>query len=360
MYRIATITFLLLVCISCSKSDTSKSNQNCNGVSCNKNETHTELLDQFSTVRKICSDQSACSFNEKCYAGKCQPACNTDADCQEQKCHPALSLCLDQKYFIERCDGIDNDGNNQIDEGFDFDGDGFIQCAIPPPQLLQPQDCNDRDPKISPNETEKCGDQKDNNCNGQIDEECVSSNNVPTTDDSGNHADTPIDNECADGSCIRSWHYIPERLGNCQSEADTSEYKYIFAGFDLYSKNENPCRGIIDVYIRNEDGTPACVASAAVQSDDSFIGYVSNGAEGEKSLARIRGIPQGENWMVWVIADAKNTLRDPHHVFDEEKVIINSKKPSLSLLQKYGLDEQLCEGLAGFSYRVLFERKLTE
>ena len=114
------------------------------------------------------------------------------------------------------------------------------------------------------------------------------------------------------------------------------------------------------MYIRNEDGTPACVVSVAVQSDDSFIGHVPNGEEGEKSLARIRGIPQGDNWMVWVIADAKNSLRDPHHVYEEEKVIVNSKKPPLSLLQKYGLNDQLCEGLAGFSYRVLFERKVFE
>jgi hypothetical protein len=43
---------------------------------------------------------------------------------------------------VEVCDGIDNDNDGLIDEGFDVDGDGFKACG---------GDCNDTDPAINPN-----------------------------------------------------------------------------------------------------------------------------------------------------------------------------------------------------------------
>ena len=71
----------------------------------------------------------------------------------------------------EECgDGIDNNCNVQIDEGCavctDNDGDGYFaqQNCVPG------GDCVDTDASINPGALEVCGDNIDNNCNGEVDE----------------------------------------------------------------------------------------------------------------------------------------------------------------------------------------------
>ena len=56
----------------------------------------------------------------------------------------------------EVCDGIDNNCDGSVDEGFDKDNDGFTTCE---------GDCDDTNPDIYPGE-EPCG--TDNNCDGVI------------------------------------------------------------------------------------------------------------------------------------------------------------------------------------------------
>ena len=65
----------------------------------------------------------------------------------------------------EVCDGVDNDCNGKVDEGFDKDGDGYFECK----QANAPLDCNDMDPTIHPGANELCNG-VDDNCDGQIDE----------------------------------------------------------------------------------------------------------------------------------------------------------------------------------------------
>ncbi len=49
----------------------------------------------------------------------------------------------------EVCDGIDNNCNNQVDEGFDADGDGVKSCQ---------GDCDDGNPYVHINHIEVCDD----------------------------------------------------------------------------------------------------------------------------------------------------------------------------------------------------------
>jgi hypothetical protein len=85
----------------------------------------------------------------------------------------------------EVCDGKDNDCDGLIDEGVkttfyrDRDGDTYgnyndsLQaCTRPSGYVANGTDCNDNNAAIKPGATEVCGDGIDNNCDGQIDENC--------------------------------------------------------------------------------------------------------------------------------------------------------------------------------------------
>ena len=61
----------------------------------------------------------------------------------------------------EVCDGLDDDCDGEVDEGFDLDGDGFTSCD---------GDCDDDDPGVHPGSDEYCNG-IDDDCDGVIDEE---------------------------------------------------------------------------------------------------------------------------------------------------------------------------------------------
>ena len=63
----------------------------------------------------------------------------------------------------EICDGIDNDDDGLIDEDFDADGDGFVACG-------ESADCDDSDASIFPGAVEVAGDMIDNDCDHLVDE----------------------------------------------------------------------------------------------------------------------------------------------------------------------------------------------
>ncbi len=69
----------------------------------------------------------------------------------------------------EICNGIDDDCEGGVDEGFDVDGDDFTVCGQDGEAGTADDDCDDGDEDVNPNATEVC-DGEDNNCDGVADE----------------------------------------------------------------------------------------------------------------------------------------------------------------------------------------------
>jgi hypothetical protein len=109
-----------------------------------------------------------------CFAGAADAASCKDRDndgyFNNEGCGTAVD-CDDNDAAInpdatEVCDGIDNNCDGSIDEGFDADGDGYSSCG---------GDCNDADPAVNPGASEgpegdpTCSDTIDNDCDGLTD-----------------------------------------------------------------------------------------------------------------------------------------------------------------------------------------------
>jgi len=90
------------------------------------------------------------------------------------------------------CDGLDNDCDGQVDENCDQDNDGycradFTRVGNPAVCPLVGADCNDNDATINPGATEVC-DGVDNNCSGTIDIGAVDANTYYVDCDGDNYA----------------------------------------------------------------------------------------------------------------------------------------------------------------------------
>ena len=105
--------------------------------------------------------------NTSCGQGKCQ---HTVPNCQDG----AAVVCdPDEGKDEETCDGIDNDCDLMVDEGYpDTDGDGLKDCLDPDDDNdgdADGVDCSPLDPAVSSQAVEVCNN-VDDNCNDEIDE----------------------------------------------------------------------------------------------------------------------------------------------------------------------------------------------
>lgn len=128
-----------------------------------------------------------------------------DCDDNDPAVHPGAT---------ETCDNKDNNCDGQVDEGPDKDGDGYAIC-----------DCNDNDPAIRPGAVEVC-DGIDNDCDGRKDEDFD-----------------------------RDWDGWSTCMGDCD---DTNRYVYPGAT-EICDKKDNNCDGKVDEgFDKDGDGYTTC------------------------------------------------------------------------------------------------------
>jgi hypothetical protein len=157
-------------------------------------------------------------------------------------------------------DGIDNNCNGLAEEGcpecVDVDGDGYyaqIGCGTP-------VDCDDSKSAIHPGAAELCGDQADNDCDGEVDESSAvdALTFYPDTDADGFGADTNVVRACEPpaGYTLTG--------GDCD---DTASFVYPGA-MEICNGSDDDCDGVIDNDCSNQLCTPeevslfdSCVAS---------------------------------------------------------------------------------------------------
>jgi hypothetical protein len=116
-------------------------------------------------------DEGAGDFDGDGIGDCVDPDDDDDGDPDTADCKPLNSLIFHGQ--VEACDGIDNNCDAQVDEGFaDFDVDGLKDCVDPDDDNdVDPDttDCQPFDARINHAAQEVC-DGVDNDCDGQIDE----------------------------------------------------------------------------------------------------------------------------------------------------------------------------------------------
>jgi len=183
----------------------------------------------------------------------------------------------------ESCDGIDNNCDGVIDEGFnlqtfyaDTDSDGYgdsnnslSACTMPTGYVTDDMDCDDTDPNINPNATEVC-DGVDNNCDGNIDEGLTQTYFADIDGDGFGDANDSV------SACAAPSGYVAD-----DTDCDDTDGNNYPGNTEVCDGTDNNCDGNIDegigqVYYADSDGDgygdsnnliSACVAPSGYVTD---------------------------------------------------------------------------------------------
>ncbi len=169
----------------------------------------------------------------------------------------------------EACNGMDDNCNQLTDESFDKDKDGVLgmypECTMP-----GPRDCDDENPFVAPGLRERC-DCIDNDCNNLIDER---------TDAQGMtlfHTDGSVQSLCELGACH---DFDGDFLTNCDGDCNDTD-NTIFPGApevcDAGEKVDDDCDGstLDEDSDEDADGFTPCQGDC----DDRFANINPNATE---------------------------------------------------------------------------------
>ena len=148
----------------------------------------------------------------------------------------------------EYCDGIDNNCNGEVDEGVstlyyrDLDGDGFgddsetlMACNAPSDYIIVGKDCDDSNAESFPGAEELC-DERDNDCDGEIDEDLLDGLFLDLDGDGYGDPSEPINN-CGDDLT---------RYANNQLDCDDYNPEVNFNAVEICDGIDNDCDGAVD------------------------------------------------------------------------------------------------------------------
>ena len=226
-----------------------------------------------------------------CSAPSRYVADDTDCDDSDTTVNPAAT---------EVCDGVDNDCDGSIDEGFapatwyvDADADGYGDASTaasttcdgaPAGYVADDTDCDDADAAVNPAATEAC-DGVDNDCDGSIDEGFA-----PTTWYADADGDGYGDPDSASTTCDGA----PSGYLADDTDCDDTDDTINPAGTEVCDRVDNNCDGSIDegfaptTWYADADGDGyGDPDTATTTCDGAPSGYLADGTDCDDTDASI-------------------------------------------------------------------------